>query len=69
MELGNLDLRVTQTVFTATIYEAEERKHNFGQVRNSYVRIYDQASGQEICKYELDEDFSVETALFMKANA
>lgn len=63
VELGRLDPRVTQIVFTATIYEFEERKQNFGQVRNSSIRIYDQANGQEICKYELDEDFSVETAI------
>ena len=63
VELALLDPRVTQIVFTATIYEFEERRQNFGQVRDSLIRIYDQVSGQEICKYELDEDFSVETAI------
>jgi tellurium resistance protein TerD len=63
VELALLDPRVTQNVFTAKIYEFEERRQNFGQVRDSLIRIYDQVSGLEICNYELDEDFSVETAI------
>jgi tellurium resistance protein TerD len=63
VELGLIDQRVTQIVFTASLYEFEERRQNFGQVRDSLIRVYDRVSGQEICKYELDEDFSVETAI------
>jgi tellurium resistance protein TerD len=36
---------------------------NFGQVRNSFIRIYNADTNEELCKYELDEDFSVETAI------
>ena len=46
-----------------TIHDCESRKQNFGQVRNSFIRIYDEVSNEEICKYELDEDFSIETAV------
>ena len=46
-----------------TIHDAETRKQNFGQVRNSFVRIFDSSSNAEILKYELEEDFSVETAV------
>lgn len=63
VDLGRLDPRIEQIVFTVTIYECTERKQNFGQVRNSFMRICDGANGQELCKYELDEDFSVETAI------
>ena len=63
VDLGRLDPRIDQIVFTVTIYEFAERKQNFGQVRNSFIRIYDAASNEELCKYELDEDFSVETAI------
>jgi tellurium resistance protein TerD len=45
-----------------TIHDAEARKQNFGQVRNSYVRIVD-GNGNEMVKYELEEDFSIETAV------
>ena len=43
-----------------TIHEAENRKQNFGQVRNSYIRIVDDTTGEEVAKYELGEDFSIE---------
>ena len=63
LDLGKVDPRVEQIIFTVTIHDYESRRQNFGQVRNSFIRIYDAASGDEICKYELDEDFSVETAV------
>ena len=46
-----------------TIHEADARRQNFGQVRNSFIRIYDTTTELEIAKYELEEDFSRETAL------
>jgi tellurium resistance protein TerD len=61
--LTAVDPRVQEIVFVATIYDATARRQNFGQVRSAFIRIYDQASGEEICKYELDEDFSTESAV------
>ena len=49
--------------FTVTIYEADTRRQNFGQVNNAYVRVVDDATGQELVRYDLEEDFSIETAL------
>jgi tellurium resistance protein TerD len=49
--------------FTVTIYEAEARRQNFGQVRNAYIRIFDEAKKTELLRFDLGEDFSVETAL------
>jgi len=63
VNLEKVDPRVTEIIFVVTIYEAELRKQNFGQVRNAFIRIYDAGNGQEICKYELDEDFSTESAV------
>lgn len=63
VNLPAVDARVSEIVFTVTIHEAEERRQNFGQVRNAFIRIYDKSNGQEICKYELDEDFSTESAV------
>lgn len=53
---------VTQICVVVTIHDAEARRQNFGQVRNAFIRILDGA-GAELVKYELDEDFSVETAV------
>lgn len=63
VDLTKVDSKIQEIVFTATIYKAEERKQNFGQVRNSYIRIYDAKTDTEIARYDLDEDFSIETAV------
>jgi len=62
-DLGKVDPRISEIVFTVTIHEFEQRRQNFGQVRNSFIRIYDASTNEEICKYELSEDFSLETAV------
>ena len=49
--------------FTVTIYEAEARRQNFGQVSNAYIRIVDKDTNQELIHYDLGEDFSIETAI------
>ncbi|MBQ6114858.1 MAG: TerD family protein, partial [Synergistaceae bacterium] len=51
---GNID----KITFTVTIYDAETRKQNFGQVSNSFIHIYDEANGKELIRYDLGEDFS-----------
>ncbi len=63
VDLAKVDPRVTEILFTVTIHDAENRRQNFGQVHNSYIRIYDALNNSEIAKYDLDEDFSVETAV------
>jgi tellurium resistance protein TerD len=63
IDLDKVNDKVEEILFVVTIDAAGDRKQNFGQVRNSYIRIVDQASNEEIAKYELDEDFSIETAV------
>lgn len=63
VELEKVSASVQEIVFTATIHKAAERRQNFGQVRNSYIRIYNALTDEEIARYDLDEDFSVETAV------
>lgn len=63
VNLGMLDQRVEKVVFTASIHEAESRRQNFGQVQNAYIRIVDKANNSEIIRYDLSEDFSIETSL------
>ena len=63
VDLAKVDPRIKEIIFTATIHKAAERRQNFGQVRNSYIRIYNALTNEEIAKYDLDEDFSVETAI------
>lgn len=63
VDLTMVDPRIREIIFTVTIHQAEERRQNFGQVHNSYIRIYNAETNEEIAKYDLDEDFSVETAI------
>ncbi|MDJ0648610.1 MAG: TerD family protein [Xenococcaceae cyanobacterium MO_188.B19] len=56
---------VQKLVFTVTIYEADQRSQNFGQVDNAFVRLVDVKTKQEILRYDLAEDYSIETALIM----
>ena len=63
VDLAKVPMEVQEIVFTVTIHDYETRKQNFGQVRNSFIRIYNALTNEEIAKYELDEDFSIETAV------
>lgn len=63
VDLTKIDPKVEEILFVVTIEDFERRKQNFGQVRNSYIRIVDDINGEEIAKYELGEDFSIETGV------
>ena len=63
VNLARVPESVSKIAFTVTIYDAEERKQNFGQVSNAYIHIMDSASNEELIRYDLGEDFSVETAV------
>jgi len=63
IDLSKIDAKVQEICVVVTIHEAESRRQNFGQVRNSFIRIFDAATNEEILKYELEEDFSIETAV------
>lgn len=54
---------VQKVVFTVTIHDADQRKQNFGQVSNAFIRIVNEDTNEEIVRYDLGEDFSIETAL------
>ncbi|WP_183565605.1 TerD family protein [Mucilaginibacter sp. SP1R1] len=63
VDLTRVDPKIQEILFVVTIHEAQPRRQNFGQVRDSYIRIIDDLTGSEVCKYELGEDFSIETAI------
>ena len=61
--LENIPQNIERIAFTVTIYDAEQRRQNFGQVSNAYIRIVDEATNTELIRYDLGEDFSIETAI------
>ncbi len=62
IDLSKVPDNITKIAFTVTIYEPEQRKQNFGQVNNAFIRIYNEENGEEMLRYDLGEDFSIETA-------
>lgn len=63
VDLTKIPANVSKVAFTCTIYEAETRRQNFGQVSNAFIRIYNEENGEELVRYDLGEDFSIETAV------
>ena len=63
VDLTKIPDSIDKIAFTVTIYEAEQRRQNFGQVSNAYIRIVDSDTNKELIRYDLGEDFSIETAI------
>ncbi|WP_438944459.1 TerD family protein [Paraclostridium bifermentans] len=61
--LDKIPNHIERIAVTVTIYEAQERRQNFGQVNNSYVRVLNSDNEQEVLRYDLGEEFSIETAI------
>lgn len=65
IDLSKVPANVEKIDFTVTIYEADTRNQNFGQVENAFIRVVNSATGEELIRYDLSEDFSVETAVIV----
>ena len=65
VNLKQVPTDVSKIAMVVTIHEAEARQQNFGQVQNAFVRVVDAKDNKEVVRYDLTEDFSVETALIM----
>ena len=61
--LSKVPANVQKISFTVTIHEADARGQNFGQESNAYIRIVDTAKNEELLRYDLGEDYSIETAI------
>jgi tellurium resistance protein TerD len=63
VNLATVPADVAKIVFPVSIYEAESRQQSFGQVRNAFIRVVNQADNNELARYDLTEDASTETAM------
>ena len=63
VDLSKVPANIHKIAFTVTIDQADARRQNFGQVSNAYIHIIDEANGTELIRYDLGEDFSIETAV------
>jgi len=63
IDLSKVPETIQKIDFTVTIHEADTRKQNFGQVENAFIRVVNATTNEELIRYDLGEDFSVETAV------
>ncbi|GAA1149421.1 calcium homeostasis/redox stress adaptation protein [Streptomyces hebeiensis] len=63
VDLATVPAQVSKIVFPVSIHDAESRGQSFGQVRNAYIRVVNQAGGAELARYDLSEDAATETAM------
>jgi len=63
VDLTKVKIAIEQIVFVVTIHEAPEKNQNFSQIKNAFIRLYNQETGSELARYDLKEAFSQETAL------
>lgn len=63
IDLQNVPADIEKISFTVTIHEADVRAQNFGQVSNAFIRIFNEENNEELIRYDLGEDFSIETAV------
>ncbi len=62
MNLATVPADVSKIALPVSIHEAEARGHSFGQLRNAFIRVVNQAGGAEFARYGLSEDAATETA-------
>ena len=63
IDLARVPQEIQKIVVTVTIHDAENLNQNFGQVSNAFIRVVNEATDAEVCRYDLTEDYSIETAL------
>ena len=63
VNLSQLPADVDKVVVTVTIHDAQQRNQNFGQVANAFIRVVNEETGVEVVRFDLAEDYSVETAM------
>ena len=63
VDLAHLSSEIERIVFVVNIYNCTERKQDFGLIKNAYIRLVDESTGKEICKYNLSDDYAGKTAM------
>jgi tellurium resistance protein TerD len=65
VDLTKVPSTVDKIAFVITIFDYQARNQNFGMVSNSYVRVDNAETNEALIKFDLDEDFSVETGVLV----
>ena len=63
VDLNQVDLNIDKIVFTVTIFDAQAKRQSFGMIEEAYIRIVNQETDEEICRYQLNRDYATDTAI------
>ncbi|MEH7505098.1 TerD family protein [Neobacillus drentensis] len=63
IDLKSVPTQIHRIAFTITIHDAQAKSQNFGQISDSYVRIFNEQTNEELLRFNLGRDFTVETAI------
>ena len=63
IDLASISSEYDRIVIVANIYQAVQRKQHFGLIQNAFIRLVDARNNNEMCKYNLTEDYSGMTAI------
>ncbi len=63
VDLSLVPPNIERIEFTVTIYDSVKRSQTFGMVSNAYIRVVNDDTGKEVCRFDLGEDFSQQTAV------
>ena len=65
VDLKKVPSNIQKLVFIVNIYSAERRKQHFGMIKNAFIRLVDESTKKEILRFNLTEDYSNKTAIFV----
>lgn len=65
VNIKNVPPNIQKFVFVVNIYQSIERKQHFGMVQDAFIHIDDAETNQELCRFNLTEDYRDKTALIV----
>ncbi len=63
VDLASVPAEYSKIIFVVNIYEAKARRQDFGMINNAFIRIVDSDSKQELCRYNLSENYNGMTSM------
>ncbi|THF84531.1 TerD family protein [Cohnella fermenti] len=63
LKLSDVPAKVERIAFALTIYEGENRRQSFKDLNGLYIRLIANDGDNELIRFDLDNSFSVETAI------
>lgn len=63
IDLSTVPAQYQRIVIMVSIYKADERRQHFGKIKNAFIRLVDNSNGQELCIYNLSDNYDGMTSM------